>query len=202
MDIQTELNIISRANEGLTQRAIIATLALPLTCAKYQDITATGNQDVTLPDATTLLNGWSVIIKAETGGELTVKDGGATPSTLQVVTAGSIAFEFTLIDNGSDNGTWMITSLENSGTVVANRYVKPHNSTTDWGSPSAGYYTISTTEATHGRGTTPSITFYKDVGSGVLNQVLVKSVLQTNGDSTFLVPEDPNGRYAGKAVYI
>lgn len=193
----------SRVNQGYKERAITTSFSLLKMMDFWQNITATGAQDVVLPDATTLANGWSVVINAEVGGNLTVKD--AAAGVIKVITAGSTtpAFQFVLKDNGTAAGSWQVFSLEDAGIVAANRYVLPHNSTTNWGAAVGGYYSIATTAATHLRGTTPVIQFYQDVGAGVLEQVQPdSSTLQTNGNHSFSVPEDPDLRYAGSVVFV
>jgi hypothetical protein len=203
MDIKGQMSM-TRANQGFQSQSISTTLALLKQNSYWQDITATGAQDVTLPDATTLPKGWKVVINAEAGGNLTVKDGGAG-ATLQIILAGSTlpAYEFTLLDNGTTAGVWFVSSLDNAGVTASTRYVLPHDATTDWGAPSGGYYTIATTEATHGRGVNPMIQFYEDVGAGVLVQTQPdSSTVQTTGNHDFKVPESPDMRYAGKVVFV
>lgn len=193
----------SRANQGYTERAISGAFSLLKQMSFWQNITATGAQDVSLPDATTLPKGWAVVINAETGGNLTVKDGAG--ATLQAVAAGSTlpAYQFVLKDNSSAAGSWQIFTLENAGIVPATRYVLPHNSTTNWGAAAGGYYSIATTEATHKRGVNPMIQFYQDIGAGVLQQVQPdESTLQTSGNHSFRVPDDPDLRYGGSVVFI
>lgn len=192
-----------RVDQGLLASAISSTLALLRHDARWQDITATGAQDVTLPVATGLPEGWEVVINASSGDNLTVKDGGAG-ATVQVITAGtSGAYLFTLIDNSAAAGVWHVTPLFDAGLLPAQRYVETHDATTDWGTAGGGYYTITVTEATHGRGVNPNIQFYEDVGAGVLHEVTPdRSVVAANGDSSFRVPEVPDLRYAGQVVYV
>lgn len=195
-----------RVDQGYLASAISAPLTLLRHDAKWQDITATGDQDVNLPDATLLPNGWEIIINAETGGNLTVKDGAG--GTKQVVLAGTAAgaYKFFLQDNGSTAGVWYVQSLDNAGIVVATRFVLTHNSTSDWIDQTT-FWNITTTAVTHGRGTKPMIQFYEDIGGGVLVQVQPDvSQTQTNGDNDFEVPagsgNTPDLRYAGQVIFI
>ena len=196
----------TRANQGLDIQAISAPLVLASNSSYWQDITATGAQNCTLPVATGLANGWSVSINVEAGSNVTVKDSAAV--TLQVIVAGSTtpAYQFTLLDNGTAAGTWMIVSLDNAGSVAATRYVNTHNATSDW-TDMTTFWEVAVTEATHLRGANPMIQFYEDIGAGVLVQTQPDtSTLQTTGNHTFDVPAGsgnlPDLRYAGVAVYV
>ena len=192
-----------RADQGLAVQTISGTLTLVRHDAYWQDVTATGAQDVVLPVATTLPKGWEIVVNAETGGNLTVVNSAIT--TIQVVTAGLAAgaFKFTCVDNGSAAGVWYVTSLDLGGAAAATRYVKTYNATSDWGAAGGGLYTIAVTEATHGRGVNPNIQFYENVGSGVLHEVTPQdSILQTTGNHTFTVPDSPDLRFAGQTVYV
>jgi hypothetical protein len=203
MDYKGKIQV-TRANQMLSAQAISATLAILSGFAYWQDVTATGNQDVTLPNATTLPKGWEVVINAETGGNLTVKDGGAGAS-LQVITAGSSqsAYKFTLIDGTAAAGVWYIQSLVNTGSVAATRYVSSHDATTDWGTAADGLYTITVTGATHGRGVNPIVQFFETVSSNIVQvQPDTNSIVAASGDTSFSVAESPNMRYAGVAVFI
>lgn len=90
------------------------------------------------------------------------------------------------------------------GGGVTGRYVLTHNATTDWGSPSGGYYTISVSGVTQGRGNNPMIQFFEDTGGGNLIQVFPDQITvdNTNGNVTFRVPDSPDLRYAGQVVFI
>jgi len=196
-----------RADQGLLASAISTALAITRHDARWQDITASGGtQIVNLPDATLLPNGWEVVINAQPGDDLDVQDNGGNP--LQVVVAGvaSGAFMFTLLDNGTSDGVWYVTALENPQTAPAGRFVITHDATTDW-TDQGTYWDIQTTAAVHGRGVNPVIQFYEDVGAGVLNQVSPDlNEIQTNGDQSTQVPSGlgntPDLRYAGQIVFI
>jgi hypothetical protein len=82
-------------------------------------------------------------------------------------------------------------------------YIKTFNATTDWGSASGGYYTITVTAATHGWGTTPSV--WLGIANGAAyDQIFVDRIeIASNGDISFRVPI-VNGtiddRFIGEAI--
>lgn len=76
------------------------------------------------------------------------------------------------------------------------------NATTDWGVASGGYYTISITEASHAKGTSPIVSILEADGLN-FNKVEVDLVTLTPaGDISFRVPETPNLRFAGKIIIV
>ena len=54
------------------------------------------------------------------------------------------------------------------GGGTASRYESSFNNTTDWGSPSGGYYTITITAAAHGKGLSPVSFLYEASGADYL----------------------------------
>jgi predicted secreted protein len=188
-----------RADQGLRQVTISAPESLLRHSARWQSIDSSTQEDVILPDATTLLNGWEIVIHA-VNAQLDVEDDGN--NALQSI-AQDEAFLFTLLDNSSSDGVWHITALDNAGSLPATRFVLTHDATTDWGSPSLGYYTIATAESTHGRGTRPMTQFYETIGSDEVEVTPDESKFATaTGDHEFLVPDDPDLRYAGKVIFV
>lgn len=82
------------------------------------------------------------------------------------------------------------------GSVVP--YEQSFNATTDWGSASGGYYTITITEATHSKGTKPLMLIMEQNGLN-FNKIEVDLITITPaGDVSFRVPEVPDLRFAGK----
>ena len=83
----------------------------------WQALTGTGGQTYTLPDATTLLTGFSFVFDNDATGNLTIKD--FAGSTLDVVAAGGYSTLF-LESNATVAGTWnrfgMIPAEVNWGT--------------------------------------------------------------------------------------
>lgn len=190
-----------RVNQGFNAETITAAEQLELHSAWWQELTAASAQDVILPDATGLPNGWQVVVKANTS-TLSVKTfDSVTPVLLKDVLDGE-AYEFTLIDNGTDEGTWYVNLLEEAGAVASARYVENFNATTDWGSAVGGIYTQTITAATHGRGTSPEIQLFEESGADFVKVDADNIKVLANGDVEITVPEDPDCRFAGKAVFI
>lgn len=84
--------------------------------------------------------------------------------------------------------------------VQSPNYIQTFNATTDWGSASGGYYTITIPVATHVKGANPIIQIFELVGSEydvVETTVYIDSV--TNAIS-FKALETPDSRFQGKIV--
>ena len=189
-----------RVNQALNTETITGAKQLDLHSEWWQEITAASAQDVILPDATGLPNGWSTVVKANTS-TITVKTSDAvTPATLQAVEAGK-AYEFTLLDNGTEAGVWFINLLEAGGMMASERYVETFDATTSWGSAVGGIYTQTITQATHQRGVNPQVDLFEASGPDFL-QVEADIKVLANGDVEISVPENPDCRFAGKAVLI
>lgn len=89
------------------------------------------------------------------------------------------------------------------GAGPAERYSDTFNATSDWGSASGGQYTITILAATHGKGTTPSVLVFEDIGGSVYELVGLNA-LQINalGDVSLKVLETPDNRFAGLVLII
>src|SRR5690606_18188365 len=118
-----------------------------------------------LPDATTLPKGWTIEIFNDGDTALQVQDDQNDASFDDISINGGN--RYILLDNGTAEGIWFVEPMESQGATVATRYSEDHDATTDWGSPSAGYYTITILASTHGRGTAPKVQFFEsDGGTG------------------------------------
>ena len=188
-----------RADQGLRQATIVGADTLTRHSAWWQSLSAAAPQDVNLPDATTLPNGWAVVVFASGASDLTVKDNGGT--TIHLVESGN-AYEFFLVDNGDADGTWYVNFLEISSEVPALRYTMTHNAVADWGAAVGGYYTITITEATHEKGTSPVPQYYETSGADQIEVIPDRSLVNASGDVSFRVPDSPDLRYAGKVIII
>lgn len=189
-----------RVNQELNTETITGAKQLDLHSKYWQEITAAAPQDVILPDATTLQNGWETVVKGNTS-TISVKTYNAvTPVLLKAIQPGR-AYKFTLISNGSAAGTWYVDFLEESDMIPSERHVETFNATTDWGSAVGGIYTQTITQSTHGRGVSPQVDLFEESGSDFL-QVEAEIKVLANGDVEIKVPETPNCRFAGKAVFI
>lgn len=185
-----------RADQGLRSASITTEESLNRHSAYWQSLESTSGNDVlNLPDVGDLPNGWQVVIHNIGNEDLQVLDG----STQEAIVTPDGAKRLTLLDGGD----WFVENLEDAEEVSAQRFTLTHNNTSDWGSESAGYYTITTTASTHGRGTRPMIQFYETVGSYEIEVTPDRSLFVTaSGDHSFRVPSDPDIRYTGKVIYI
>lgn len=192
---------LRRADEKLNAAVITGAETLIRGSVGAQALSAADPQDVNLPDATTLPEGWQVEIFATGASALTVyPDSGSTP--VAVVAAGS-AVRFKLLDNGDEQGEWFAESMDEAEEAVSVRHVQTFNDTTDWGSPSGGLYTITVTAATHGRVAPCSVTFFEDDGGDYVEVEPNDSRFNSgNGDHSFNVwATAPDDRFTGRAVY-
>jgi hypothetical protein len=190
-----------RVNEtGFTQ-ALIGSLVLDKYAYGWYNLTAAAPQDVILPDATTLIEGWQVVINnKDTTNALTVKDGGAG-ATVKSIVAGR-AYRLTCTSIGAAAGTWHVDFLEESDLLVSSRYSTTFNATTDWGAAAGGYYTYTLTQATHLRGTTPTIIVEQVDGSDFDTVVCDQVKVLANGDVALRVTEVPDGRFSGRITLV
>ena len=166
-------------------------------------LSAASLQDVVLPDATTLLNGFQVSITATGAAGLSVKTYHATtPVLLKTIDAGR-RYKFILVNNLTAAGTWQVELKHDLETVAADRFTQAFNATTDWGSASGGYYTFIITAATHGKGLNPVFEIVENTGSemgkvGVDNA----SFNISTGDISIRVNDVPDCRFAGKIIVL
>lgn len=78
-------------------------------------------------------------------------------------------------------------------------FVYLFNATTDWGSPSGGYYNIVVTEAVHGKGLQPSADLY-ELNGITYEEVYGAIVVAANGNVTISVPQSPDLRFEGRIL--
>lgn len=104
------------------------------------------------------------------------------------------------------SGVWVL--IPDYNTVVSlvggssSPYIQTFNNSTDWGSPSGGYYSITVLEANHSKGLSPSVSIFEDI-SGDYIKIEVDRILVNNvGDVVFRVPEIPDTRFVGKIVIL
>jgi len=193
-----------RVNEGAYAETITAQRDLILHEYAWLRISNDTTQDVVLPDATTLPLGWKQVIDVPVTSvaSVNVKTYHISSPVLLKNILTDRAYEFICVDNSTAAGTWLIDFLEEADKIPTGRYSSPFTATTEWGTASNGYYTITITEATHGRGTNPNVQVYELSGSD-FHKVDVDDVLVlANGNTSIRVPEVPNLRFAGKIVFI
>lgn len=199
MRVRRTLTADRRVNQGLRTAVITALENFGVHSSWWQRLSAAAPQDAVLPDATTLPNGWKIVVEASGASAITVQDNGN--NDLQEIPTGK-AYEVTLLDNGTANGAWHLNYLEDSSQVVAMRYVAAFDGTTDWGTAAGGYYSQTVDQATHGRGTSPVAQVFEEDGSDFVEVHLDQKKVLANGDVVMRVPEDPDIRFAGKLVLI
>jgi hypothetical protein len=191
-----------RADQGLNDQTISTSLVLTRHAEYYQLLNATTSNDlVVLPDATTLPEGWEVVILNDGAVALLVEDDTDT-GTYDSIAVGN-ANRYILLDNGTAGGTWFVEPMDTAAVTAATRYTATFDATTDWGSASGGYYTITVTQATHTRGTTPSVKLQiTDGGTGYNAVEPDETNVEANGDISFRVPDSPDLRFAGRIIVV
>lgn len=207
MEIKGDLNVCRtldvgrRANQALIRKTITAQESLSVHSHYWQELTAASAQDVVLPDATTLNNGWEVVVRA-VNATLNVKTyDPVTPVLLKSIVTGR-AYKFTLIDNGTDEGTWYVDYLEESDKIASTRYVDTFNATTDWGAAAGGYYTRTIAVGDHERGVTPQVELSEKSGSDYIKVEADEVKTLANGDVAIRVTETPDCRFEGRAILV
>ena len=109
-----------------------------------------------------------------------------------------MAFKWNPITNSLD----LVGSSGGGGGGPATKYALTFNATTDWGSVSGGYYTITVTAGTHALGTSPIIEIF-ELELGNYNSVMPDQISVTpGGDVSFRVPSAPDLRFAGKIIIV
>jgi len=203
LNVKRTLNADRRVNQGLSRETITSLRNVVVNDYAWLQITNASTQDVVMPDATTLANGWSIVVMADaaSGASVNVKSYHAvTPVLIKNILVGR-AYRFSLVDGTASAGVWHIDFLEEADLIASARYVGSFNATSDWGSPSGGYYTYTLAQSTHLRGTSPSVSLllgpapYSRVGCDLLT-------IAANGDVAIRVPQVPDLRFAGEMILI
>jgi len=203
-DVNVKRTLVAdrRVDQGLNDETISTSVVLTRHAEYFQKLNATtGNNLAVLPDATTLPNGWEVVILNDGNVALEVQDD-ADAATFDDIATGN-ANRYILLDNGTDEGIWFVEPMDAAAVTAATRYTATFDATTSWGSASGGYYTITITQATHTRGSHPSVQlFIGDGGTGFNVVEPDETNVEANGDVSFQVPSDPDLRFQGKIVLI
>lgn len=196
-------NIVAgRRVDGTGQtKALTGTEALDKYSYYWNNFTCAAPQDVTLPDAQTLTLGWSVVVyNQDTTNALTVKNY-TSGDTIKSIVA-TRAYKFTCTDISDADGDWHVDYLEESDLEPSERYSETFNNTSDWGSAAGGYYTQTITNATHGRGTSPTLIIEELDGSDYIEVLPDRVLINSSGDVSFRVTEVPDGRFTGRITLI
>lgn len=79
-------------------------------------------------------------------------------------------------------------------------YVQTFNATTDWGSPSGGFYTITIPLASHAKGNNPVIQIFELIGSDY--DIVDTTTFIDSGTSAISIKalQSPDSRFQGKIV--
>lgn len=88
------------------------------------------------------------------------------------------------------------------GSGPAVRYIYSFNNTTDWGSPSGGYYTIIILAGIHNQGLDPQVMVFEQVGLLFEYVTVDQLALNASGDISIRVPDSPDLRFTGKLIVI
>jgi hypothetical protein len=120
-----------------------------------------------------------------------------------------VASGWTIAVNGTDPLTKLDITTPSSGQphsfsavveMAHEYYPKTFNATTDWGSASGGYYTITLASTAHLKGGNPMTKFYKTSGSDFEEVEPNTVTITATGNVVFTVMETPDGRFAGKVL--
>jgi hypothetical protein len=95
----------------------------------------------------------------------------------------------------------LINASGTGGSGDATPYTQSFNSTTDWGAPSGGFYTIVVAQSTHDKSIEPLVQLYELV-SGNFEQVDAEIIISPAGDVNIRVTEVIDTRFAGKIVIL
>lgn len=190
-----------RQNAKMLVAVLSAAKALTANAEQTLKLSASSAQDVILPDATTLDNGWEVEIFSTGTANLLVKTyHPTTPVLLQTIAAGE-AYRIVLLDNSTATGSYKVIKHSTGSASPAARLVQTFNGTTDWGSAVGGYYSITVTAATHGMGVNVRVDVDELVGSDYKESIVEVKTNSTTGDVTITVPDFPDARFGGRAVF-
>lgn len=202
LKVKRSLNVDRRLNEGLSRETITGARTVDKNDFSWLQITNASTQDVILPDATTLANGWVINVMADalSGASVNVKTYHATVPVLKKNILVGRAYSFTLIDNTTAAGEWQLNFLEEADLMSSSRYVDTFNATTDW-TAGSGYYTRTVAQTTHLMGASP--TARVRAGSGPYVNVEPDQLsVAANGDITIQVTLNPDLRFAGQIVIM
>ena len=193
-----------RINTGASAETITTTRNIHNHDYQWLRLSNASTQDIILPDATGILLGWDIVIDvpSTSGASINVKTyDESVPVLLKNILAGR-AYRLTCVDISSAAGLWNIDWLEEADLIPSERYVTTFNATTDWGTASAGYYTITVNESTHLRGAQPNVQIEELSGSDYIECKPDQIYKYANGNVSFRVPEVPDLRFAGRIIFI
>jgi len=190
-----------RVDSGATAQTLTATKNIDRHSHSWQRLSNASTQDVILPDATDLPLGWEIVVDVPeaSAAPVKVKKNGGT--TLKNIEQGR-AYKFICVDNSTTAGEWYINFLEEADLIPTERYVEAFDATTDWGTASNGYYTITVEETEHTRGTKPTVGVFQKDGDDYIQISPDQIKVDPSGDVSIRVPENPDLRFEGEAIFI
>lgn len=203
LSVKRTVNADRRVNQGLSKETITGARSVAINDYAWLQIINATTQDVVLPDATTLTEGWSIVVMADaiSGASVNVKSYHAVTPVLVKNILVARAYRFTLLNATTAAGVWHIDFLEEADLIAAERYVDSFNATSDWTGPGGGYYTRVVTAITHGKGTSPAAKVRS--GAGPYTDVTTDQLtVAVNGDITIQVTQTPDLRFAGQIVIM
>lgn len=87
-----------------------------------------------------------------------------------------------------------------AGSTQNPNYQNTFNATTDWGSPSGGFYSLSIPNAAHGKGLNPVVQVYELNGTDYELVTVAVSIDSATGNVVIGVVESPDARFEGKII--
>lgn len=99
-----------RVNQGLSAETLTAQRLVKKHDYAWLKISNTTTQNVVLPDASTLTNGWSIVVMTDDASATVVNVVDSNSTLLKAVPIG-VAYRFTLLDNVPVGGTWYVELL-------------------------------------------------------------------------------------------
>ncbi len=184
-------------NFNVLSKAISATEAINGESSYWQNLSAAVTQDVVLPDATTLQNGWSVVIKASGAAGLNIKTYHMTTPVLLLSLSATKVYEFVLLDNSTAAGVWQkIVKLDSEQSKAA-FFTQAFNDTSDW-TLNGGVYEIIIPVSTHMKGDIVDAKAWRDNGAEYeLGTIADVRVVKATGAVRLVATSIPDNRFTG-----
>ena len=161
MEVKGVLNVSRRVNQGLKKVDLNDDYLLTSLAHAWHSLDPDGaDRIVSLPDATTLQEGWSVVVHHNGSDNLlTVQDQATEPNELKVISApagynDTKAYQFVLIDNETAGGQWKVIELGDP-TVKADKHEQVF-AKIDWIDGLNDLFTYTIPETIHTMGLNPN----------------------------------------------
>lgn len=204
-----------RSNEALVAETLAADRAVDAYESAWMSLDPDGaDREIELPDATTLPNGWKVVVQHSGAADnLNVRDydGTFTGTLLKAILApegafDTTAYQFVLIDNGTAAGTWYVVELGDSQNIAAVKYVTTFV-IANWPAAVSGKRELTSTQvaglgaSTHGRGSNPVYIVQEDAGGGSWDHIWVdRERMNSSGDLALQVTA--NDSFDGRVIFV